>query len=688
MTSNHTSKIEVKTDLLTPKTIVERNYFFSIPSYQRPYVWSTEEVLGLFKDIKEAYKHGEESYFIGTTLSSAHLRDNNKVYELIDGQQRTTTLMLIAIAFKKEDKETALAKLVVTDKQAPPRLEFSIRKQVQWLINSYLGTNTLEAPTAQEIDQNPYLKQINAALIVLSEAVRCLKKDSEQPDNQGSDSKDVNEDPTIAELGNYIYEHVQWVNNVVPAQMDLNRLFATLNTSGIQLEQTDILKAKLFNVLRHEKRSDITKYEKIWAACEHLDSFFERNAKKVFQNIDWCSLQPSDLATFNDAHWQTNNTEVSNKIGEQQKGLSIANISEELDTELSKPKGETAGADSDYETSCSSIIKFPLLLIHTYRIYLAQHQKGDIGPRLSTSHLLKIFEELTTASPTDVKMFLKLLWEVRYQFDRSVVKWIELEGSDQRQLGLTGQSKRDDKGVISRFPKELSALTMLQSVRYFTTERSTQYWLTPYLAWLLDNATCNDGAALTKLEEIDNTLSLTNQTQKEASFLLAQGPSKNVSEKRWETQEEELNLPNGTNFEHYWFQKLEYLLWKHLKYPDHSPTGSPSELNDKKFKRYRITSKNSVEHIHAQNKSRLDDTHLHSFGNLVLISPGDNSSYSDKRSAIKRAEFFAKERYDSLKSLYIFSDMGDAVDWTNKKIENHQKAMLKILADHYKAKAG
>lgn len=85
-----------------------------------------------------------------------------------------------------------------------------------------------------------------------------------------------------------------------------------------------------------------------------------------------------------------------------------------------------------------------------------------------------------------------------------------------------------------------------------------------------------------------------------------------------------LNESHGTSFHHYWFYKLEYLLWKTW------------DKNDSRVKQFRITSKNSVEHVFPQNHefgNKLANTEfdwLNSFGNLGLLSVGENSSYNNQ----------------------------------------------------------
>src|SRR5690606_22611095 len=115
------------------------------------------------------------------------------------------------------------------------------------------------------------------------------------------------------------------------------------------------------------------------------------------------------------------------------------------------------------------------------------------------------------------------LWQVRYLFDRFAVRWIEDEDTRTEELVLTHISPLDKNDSYPRSKKEYSALQQLQSVCIFTTDRNSHYWLTPYLMELLKvfeqrGKNISDEDALSILEKIDNVLSLTTQTQKEASY--------------------------------------------------------------------------------------------------------------------------------------------------------------------------
>lgn len=138
-----------------------------------------------------------------------------------------------------------------------------------------------------------------------------------------------------------------------------------------------------------------------------------------------------------------------------------------------------------------------------------------------------------------------------------------------------------------------------------------------------------------------------------------------------------LSHNSGTKFNHYWFYKLEYLLWKNWD----------KNTDKNEFKRYRITSKNSIEHVFPQNdeyKNRLanendDRDWLNSFGNLALLSVGQNSEYSNQDVAKKKIDFKRKDTYDSLKLAKVY----EFENWNTKEIIEHQNAMFSVFENHY-----
>jgi hypothetical protein len=79
----------------------------------------------------------------------------------------------------------------------------------------------------------------------------------------------------------------------------------------------------------------------------------------------------------------------------------------------------------------------------------------------------------------------------------------------------------------------------------------------------------------------------------------------------------------------------------------------------------------------------LERDFLNAFGNLVLLSPGENSSYSNQAVKKKLVDFEAKPQYDSLKLKAMFKLLKEQNDWQEDQIKQHQKEMLSTLAMHY-----
>ena len=68
------------------------NIIYEIPIYQRNYAWGKDEIEALVRDVWDACEMGKDTYFIGTLVTFD--KGDNK-YEVIDGQQRLTTLYLV-----------------------------------------------------------------------------------------------------------------------------------------------------------------------------------------------------------------------------------------------------------------------------------------------------------------------------------------------------------------------------------------------------------------------------------------------------------------------------------------------------------------------------------------------------------------------------------------------------------------
>ena len=660
----------VNTELLCLKHVVDASYQFVIPSYQRPYVWSSIHIEDLLNDIEQAFKNKEAHYFIGTTLSS---KKDLSTYELIDGQQRTTTLMLFALAC--HDYKDSVLKghpiLKVSTYAKKPRLHFEIRERIESYLGSQAGLDGFGQPSQDQLAEDAYLKHIHAGLEYIKQRLHKISQS----------------ELDLREFIDYIFENVRWINNIIPEKTDLNKLFSSMNTSGIQLEPVDILKSKIFKKITKNKKL----YEAIWDACQNMNTYFERVLRKKIEASSWNKLSYEDLEHY-DAESMVFEVESEGSKKSFLKGLSIQEIDSkrnisnyENDSEKETEHEDQIEADIPEESKnhCRSFISFELLLIHALRIYKVLNDENDIEERLISSNLQKIFKDFVIqASEKEIKDFLDVLWQVRYQFDTWCVKWLENEDSGGEELRLTSinrqKKKEAKKAYFNRTKKEHSALELLQSVRIFTGERSAQYWLTPFLIGLINaDSSLDQDDVVEWLEKIDNDLSLAADgvTQKEASYQLC--IEDEIGTKDWQEIQDYLESQKGTSFEHYWFQKLEYVLWKNY-----------GRRTEKKFKNYRITAKNSVEHVHPQKErfgAVLQESYLHAFGNLVLLSPGQNSEYSNKPVTVKLAEFERKPSYDSLKLKYLFDTFkkSESKNLDKPVVKMHQDRMIELLKMHY-----
>ncbi|WP_263364072.1 DUF262 domain-containing protein [Geobacillus thermoleovorans] len=79
--------------------ILTENKIYEIPPYQRPYSWEKSHARELIEDICQAYQRNDPEYFIGSIITIE--KERNRRYEVVDGQQRLTTLNIIFAVMKQ-----------------------------------------------------------------------------------------------------------------------------------------------------------------------------------------------------------------------------------------------------------------------------------------------------------------------------------------------------------------------------------------------------------------------------------------------------------------------------------------------------------------------------------------------------------------------------------------------------------
>lgn len=270
------TKGEIKSEKILLKDIFKM--WFRIPEYQRPYVWGYEEINDLLDDVSFAQREKPESeYFLGSFVFQAkppapELGEKFAENDLLDGQQRMTTLLLL-MAVIRDLTSTATIKKKCQEyiyQEVDPvenipertRLVFSIRESVQNFINDFVkpesGTNE-EKILLQESRKSSDISVQNMATAILE--IRKFFYDN---------SKVTPEDllPFIANKVLMIYVATENLE-------DAFRLFMILNDRGVPLRNSDILKSMNLGALDNEIEK-IT-YAKLWEEAEgELGDDFDR----------------------------------------------------------------------------------------------------------------------------------------------------------------------------------------------------------------------------------------------------------------------------------------------------------------------------------------------------------------------------------------------------------------------------
>ena len=88
---------------LSVKGFLDDSIRYRVPMYQRNYAWSEGEITQLIQDIIDCLPD-QKPYYIGTLVVCKKLENQKYIYETVDGQQRLTTISLLASFLKNENK--------------------------------------------------------------------------------------------------------------------------------------------------------------------------------------------------------------------------------------------------------------------------------------------------------------------------------------------------------------------------------------------------------------------------------------------------------------------------------------------------------------------------------------------------------------------------------------------------------
>ena len=603
---------------------------YIIPIYQRNYAWGDDEISSLLQDIKNACEKNKEqdkNYYIGSLV--VYRRDNGD-FEVIDGQQRLTTLTLIM---------HHLGKLSFRN------VSFEHRDESEQALSNL---------NSEKLPSN------------FSQALKTIKKIIDEWGN--------NKDKIVK----FLLDKVEIIRTEVPEGTDLNHYFEIMNTRGEQLEKHEILKARLMKVLPTPIEQSL--FAKIWDSCSDMSRYvvmgFDSELREVILGGDWRKARGFFKTILNENSGKPENPrEPKNSIVEL------------INAEVKIEKKEQS--QDKYDGEFTSVIDFPNFLMHVLRIYLEMFDKCKYSTQndpcnvsLDEKLLLKSFEGKFEEKPKKVRIFIYTLLVCRYLFDLYVIKsnmirtdyenwslWKIVKGESgdyyyKNAFGIYKKNsldKNDDESLNDSDPTK-KAVMLLSMFHVSNPSRIYKNWLYAVLRWLFDNRDNIEQSDYIKfLEELCDKFYFGNNCQGEDITDIILGKEIVFSSKK------EWN--DGVLVPNFVFNRLDYQLWQ--KYKD-------------KYPKFRFAFRSSVEHHYPQHPSeeygleKLEQAILDNFGNLYLLSQSKNSRLSNLPPEAKLT-YYPNGDYDSLKQALMMEKTKEFNKWKAEEILEHGKEMLVLL---------
>ena len=633
---------EIKTtERLTLINLLSKNEYL-IPLYQRNYAWGRDEIFQLLNDINQS----TGNYYLGTlVVSKKEIEQDKFQYEIIDGQQRHTTLSIINAVFKNRgDLETAIKR----------NLYFEVRDKCEHAIDDILD-NRLNFKDVSTVIPNDagVVSIINACKIIDEFLFEKLKNDDEK----------------IKVFANRFYHEVQIFRAELPKGTDLNHYFEIMNNRGEQLEKHEILKAAFMKELDD---NDQHCFSTIWDACSNMNSHVqinisEENGRKVlfgesYQELNFKKFIENKVIIDNNEETDNDvdrskekNQEFSDVLGLDENTLN------NIISNYQVPDNYSQTPTANFVDKFISIIDFPNFLLQVLKL-------DNEKVKLDDKFLLDDFGYKNGVLP-DSMLFIEKLLRYRLMFDRYLVK---REGVDNEWSWSLKKVVHEDNVYKTTFNEEddRRKLRMIETMFHVTFSTNS------YKNWLF---------------EIMSFFKKSDSIEIQSSELL------NLLDKNAKEYFNEINSENifnaGLNTPRFIFNYLDYLLW--IRYYDEVRGDKNASIKEdyvnvsieqykNKFSNFKFVQRTSIEHLYPQ--SRVNDLIaegkeskkeiLNSFGNLCLISARSNSSYNGDLPSQKKED--SKARNESLKQLIMFANFTGGT-WNTAEINRHQYEMEKLI---------
>ena len=648
---------------LNVQALFQNKQNYIIPMYQRNYAWGEKEIDQLILDIQD-YQDENKKYYIGTLVVYER---SDETYEIIDGQQRFTTLTLLAICLKRLSKE---------EKDVPDmawfnqfNLDFESRPKSSLTFQALLRGDHL-----QHLRSSAYNADLVQGFELLQQAIQKMRQHS-----------------NLNGFCKYLFENVVITQVAVPKDTDLNHYFEVMNNRGEQLEKHEILKAKLMSVLNKisddaDKTSSMALFTTIWNATANMERYVQfgfstKQRVEIFGN-DWGDFIPHNHSSLLD---------IVKRNVESQEQTSLESNSQSISEMLKKVPEiiENKNTKEEKPERFNSIINFPNFLLQVLQIWVRQTGRVE-KVALDDKQLIDQFEKYILLKGQEnqeyerviesVKGFMFTLLKCKFIFDQYIIKRDYSTNHDDWSIKRLKLYEKNSS-YVNTFDGNSADLAkrivlLMTAFHVSTPTLSYKYWLNGALYWLYQNTDKSESNYFNELQHLARKFIFQRYLNAEQIdyFDLIYGVQAKTN---LTIDQSKLSFGNIEN--NFVFNYLDFLIYCNAE-----------NSNDKVIKNFKFTQRSSVEHFYAQQiegeSDKLDNANLHKFGNLCLISSSKNSSIGNRLPSAKRDYFLHeinKGKIDTLKLFLMLKLLEEEKVWRTTQIEKHEKAMLALFESDY-----
>lgn len=227
---------------------------FIVPFYQRPYAWKEAQALELFEDLWGYFREtadvsDAEPYFLGSIVLIQ--ADASSTAEIVDGQQRLTTLTILLAALREQaldaDVKSSLDALCNRPanklKKIPPRPRLKLREVDQPFFEKFVqradGFAALDDVAPEELEELDSRKNVWRNAQTLRAAV----------------CNALRSDEAVQEFSAFLLTRCVFAVVKTPSQESAFRVFNVLNNRGLPLLLSDVLKAEIVGKIQNDERA-------------------------------------------------------------------------------------------------------------------------------------------------------------------------------------------------------------------------------------------------------------------------------------------------------------------------------------------------------------------------------------------------------------------------------------------------